>query len=70
MVVPYRKHIFFPIFWEQPGWDVNTVLYYTHVSNVTNEHGHILALANISLSVRDNIIVDYRQEIQELMLKS
>lgn len=65
-----QKHAFLPIFRKQSGWDVNAVLYYAHAHNTANEHNRMFAIANIFPSIRENIIIDYEQKIQELMLQS
>ncbi|KAI7851176.1 hypothetical protein BDC45DRAFT_516575 [Circinella umbellata] len=59
----------FPIFNDDGETDVATILHYAHTRTSTNDHDHIFALANIFRDIMKEIEIDYKQDIQELMLK-
>ncbi|KAI7851215.1 hypothetical protein BDC45DRAFT_516737 [Circinella umbellata] len=59
----------FPIFHKNVDTDVASLLHYAHTRTSTKDHDHIFALANIFPDIIKEIKIDYKQDIQELMLK-
>ncbi|KAG2221000.1 hypothetical protein INT45_004619 [Circinella minor] len=59
----------FPVFHKNVDTDVATLLHYAHTRTSTKDHDHIFALANIFPDIIKEIEIDYKQDIQELMVK-
>ncbi|KAI7851180.1 hypothetical protein BDC45DRAFT_467640 [Circinella umbellata] len=49
--------------------NASRVLYYAHTRTSTKEHDHVFALANIFPDIMKQITVNYKQDIQELMIQ-
>ena len=58
-----------PVFSGRVKRDVASVLYYAHARTSTKEHDHVFALANVFPDVMKDITVNYKQDIQKLMIQ-
>ncbi|KAG2221003.1 hypothetical protein INT45_004622 [Circinella minor] len=58
-----------PILDEKFGTSAYRVLHYAHARTSTKEHDLIFALANIFPDIMEQITVDYKQDIQALMIQ-
>ncbi|KAG2219339.1 hypothetical protein INT45_006872 [Circinella minor] len=57
------------LFDEKFDYDVSDVLFYAHTRTSTKKHDHVFALANIFPDIMKDIEINYKQDVQELMIK-
>ncbi|KAG2223024.1 hypothetical protein INT45_012323 [Circinella minor] len=59
----------FPICRKEFDFNMGSILYYAHARTSTKEHDRIFALANIFPDIMKQITIDYKQDIQELIIQ-